>query len=252
MKKIIFILALVLISVSLSACGSKVDKNEGDNKANEALSTNLENTNNLTSDDNSVALVKNGLKAAENDSSLKNEPVKENKIMNSPEQQENLLKEYSQAIIKTSLGNIKVKFYNSESPMTVNNFLNLAKADFYNQTKFHRVIKDFMIQGGDPLSKEDDSSLWGTGGPNYRFKDEFNSHKLIAGSLAMANSGPATNGSQFFIVTAESTPWLDGKHTNFGEVISGMDIVKKIEAVQTGINDRPSTPVVINEIELLK
>jgi len=163
-----------------------------------------------------------------------------------------LSKEYSQAIIKTNLGNITVKFYAAESPFTVNNFLNLAKAGFYNNTKFHRVIKDFMIQGGDPLSKEADTSVYGTGGPNYRFKDEFNNHKLVLGSLAMANSGPNTNGSQFFIVTAPETPWLDGKHTNFGEVVGGLEIVKKIGNVATGANDLPTTDVVINSIELLK
>ena len=109
-----------------------------------------------------------------------------------------------------------------------------------------------MIQGGDPLSKESDNSVWGTGGPGYQFQDEINSHKLVAGSLAMANAGAGTNGSQFFIVTASATPWLDGHHTNFGEVVSGMDVVKKIEAVATGANDRPLTDIVINSIELLK
>jgi cyclophilin family peptidyl-prolyl cis-trans isomerase len=170
----------------------------------------------------------------------------------SPDKQENLLKTYSQAIIKTSLGNITVKFYGSDSPVTVNNFLNLAKAGFYNGTKFHRVIKDFMIQGGDPLSKGTDSSVWGTGGPGYQFNDEFNSHKLVLGSLAMANSGANTNGSQFFIVTASSTPWLDGHHTNFGEVVSGIEVVKSIETTPTDINDRPVTDVTIDSVELVK
>lgn len=175
-----------------------------------------------------------------------------NKTMKTLDGQTDLFTQYSQALIKTSAGDITVKLYGEDSPVTVNNFLNLAQQGFYNGTKFHRVIKDFMIQGGDPLSKEANTSMWGTGGPDYRFADEFNSHKLVAGNLAMANSGPGTNGSQFFIVTALETPWLDGRHTNFGEVVDGMDIVKKIEAVATGNMDRPVEDVVINSIELLK
>ncbi len=167
-----------------------------------------------------------------------------------PKNQPNLLGDYSKAIFKTNLGDITVEFYNDDSPVTVNNFLYLASKGFYNGTLFHRVIKDFMIQGGDPLSKTADTSRHGTGGPEYRFQDEFNSHPLVEGSLAMANAGPGTNGSQFFIVTAQSTPWLDGKHTNFGKVIDGMDIVKQIEAVQTGVADHPIIDIMINEIIL--
>lgn len=165
---------------------------------------------------------------------------------------EDLISEYSQAIIKTNFGNIKVAFYSDESPITVNNFLNLAKKGFYDNTKFHRVMKDFMIQGGDPLSKDDDWSDDGTGGPGYRFQDEFNNHKLVKGSLAMANSGPNTNGSQFFIVTKEATPWLDGKHTNFGYVVEGMDIVDKIEAVEVNKRDHPVEDVVVESVELIE
>jgi cyclophilin family peptidyl-prolyl cis-trans isomerase len=164
---------------------------------------------------------------------------------------ENLLDSYNQAIIKTSLGDIKVELYNEDSPLTVNNFLNLANKDFYNGILFHRVIPDFMIQGGDPLSKTDNIAMHGTGGPGYKFKDEINNHKIVKGSLAMANSGPNTNGSQFFIVTAAATPWLDGMHTNFGQVIEGLDIVDKIEAVKTGANDHPLDDVKIESIELL-
>ena len=165
---------------------------------------------------------------------------------------ENLAVEYDNAIIKTNFGDITVKFYAQESPITVNNFLNLAKKSFYNGTKFHRVIKDFMIQGGDPLSKDDDPSNDGQGGPGYKFQDEFNGHKLVKGSLAMANSGPDTNGSQFFIVTKDSTPWLDGKHTNFGYVTSGLEVVEKIGNAATGGNDRPVEDVIINGVELVK
>ena len=123
---------------------------------------------------------------------------------------------------------------------------------FYNETKFHRVIKDFMIQGGDPLSRDDDWSDDGTGGPGYKFPDEINSFKLVKGCLAMANSGPDTNGSQFFIVTASSTPWLDGKHTNFGYVAEGMEVVDKIEAVETNENAHPVEDVIVESIELIK
>ena len=158
---------------------------------------------------------------------------------------------YDSAIMKTNLGDIKIKFYSSDSPITVNNFMNLAKKGFYNGTLFHRVIDSFMIQGGDPNSKNDDWSTHGTGGPGYQFQDEFNSHKLVRGSFAMANSGPNTNGSQFFIVTADATSWLDGKHTNFGEVVEGMDTVLKIEAVEKNENDHPLKDVIINSIELM-
>jgi len=163
-----------------------------------------------------------------------------------------LAKEYNGVIMKTNFGDIKLKLYTEDSPLTANNFLNLAQKGFYNGTKFHRVISNFMIQGGDPNSKDDNWADDGTGGPGYKFPDEFNNHKLVKGSLAMANSGPNTNGSQFFIVTAESTPWLDGKHTNFGEVVSGMDVVTKIEGVEKNERDHPLKDVVIDSMELTK
>lgn len=164
---------------------------------------------------------------------------------------ENLSAKYNQAVLQTNFGNIKIQFYVDDAPLTVNNFLNLAAKGFYNGTKFHRVIPDFMIQGGDPNSKDDDWSNDGMGGPGYSFDDEINQHKLVAGSLAMANSGPNTNGSQFFIVTAESTPWLDGKHTNFGEVVEGMDVVRRIESVNTNESDHPTEDIVIKNIALM-
>ena len=183
-----------------------------------------------------------------------NEPniSKSMEINQSIDQQINLVDQYSQAIIKTNLGDIQVSFHGADSPKTVNNFLNLAQQGFYDGTKFHRVIKDFMIQGGDPNSKLDDWSTHGTGGPGYRFADEFNNHLLVRGSLAMANAGPDTNGSQFFIVTAPATPWLDGRHTNFGQVVNGLDVVEKIEAAEVNQNDHPLKDIVINSIELLK
>lgn len=154
----------------------------------------------------------------------------------------------SKAVIKTNKGDITVEFY-KESPKTVENFVKLAQEGFYDGTKFHRIIDNFMIQGGDPLTKDDSKKqLWGTGGPDYRFEDEFNDHKLVRGSLAMANAGPNTNGSQFFIVTAPETAWLDGKHTNFGHVIEGMEVVEAIEGVATDMRDAPVEPVVIESI----
>ncbi len=161
-----------------------------------------------------------------------------------------LAETYSQAILKTNKGDIGVEFYDTDSPKTVENFLKLAQEGFYNGTKFHRVIKGFMIQGGDPNSKTDNKASYGTGGPGYKFEDEFNSHKLVRGSLAMANAGPNTNGSQFFIVTAEETPWLDGRHTNFGYVISGMNVVEQIENSSVGPADLPFDDVVVESIEL--
>jgi cyclophilin family peptidyl-prolyl cis-trans isomerase len=156
------------------------------------------------------------------------------------------------AVIKTNLGDIKVELFTTKAPKTVNNFLYLVQSDFYDQTKFHRIIKDFMIQAGDPLTKDENQMVYGTGGPGYIFEDEINNIKLVKGSLAMANSGPDTNGSQFFIVTAESTPWLVGKHTNFGKVIEGMDVVDKIEALETNERDYPTEEVIVESVDLIE
>jgi peptidyl-prolyl cis-trans isomerase B (cyclophilin B) len=167
-----------------------------------------------------------------------------------PNRQASLVSKYSGAVIKTNVGDIEVEFYSDVSPVTVNNFMHLAQAGFYNGTIFHRVIKNFMIQGGDPNSKNEDWSTHGFGGPGYTFADEFNDNKLVVGSLAMANSGPNTNGSQFFIVTAPATPWLDGAHTNFAKVVSGMNIVRQIEGVEVNGNDHPLEDIVIESIVL--
>lgn len=156
------------------------------------------------------------------------------------------------ALLKTNLGDIKLELFSDDAPNTVDNFIKLSKSGFYNGVKFHRVIKDFMIQTGDPNSKDNDWSNDGTGGPGYTFADEINSHKLVKGSLAMANSGPDTNGSQFFIVTAEETPWLDGKHTVFGKVIVGMDIVEKIELIEVNQNSHQVEDIVIESIEIIE
>lgn len=165
-----------------------------------------------------------------------------------------LVKKYPYALIKTSLGDIKVKFDSDNAPMTVGNFLKLAESRFYDGTKFHRVIKGFMIQGGDPLSKDDSKKTeWGTGGPGYKFADELKGdEKYEQGILAMANSGPNTNGSQFFIVTAIPDVALPASYTIFGYVISGLDTALKIEKVATGANDRPIENVEIQSIEVLE
>ncbi len=149
------------------------------------------------------------------------------------------------AVLHTSKGDITLDLFEQESPATVNNFVFLAKEGFYNGTIFHRVISDFMIQGGDPTGT-------GRGGPGYAFADEFNEVSLVRGSLAMANSGPNTNGSQFFIVTAEATPWLDGMHTNFGTITEGMEIVAAIEGSQTDSGDKPLEDIVITSAEIIE
>ncbi len=158
----------------------------------------------------------------------------------------------TRATITTNKGVIEVTFSTS-TPNTIINFANLAASGFYNGTRFHRVIKDFMIQGGDPLSKDlANKDRWGTGGPGYTFADETSpTDNFKQGVLAMANAGPNTNGSQFFIVTAPTgTPWLAGKHTVFGYVTKGMDIVLKIGNVATDGSDRPVDDVIVEKVEI--
>jgi peptidyl-prolyl cis-trans isomerase B (cyclophilin B) len=145
--------------------------------------------------------------------------------------------------MQTSHGTIALELFEGDAPKTVENFRKLAADGFYDGIIFHRVIPDFMIQGGCPQGT-------GTGGPGYTFEDEINDHKVVRGALAMANAGPNTNGSQFFIVTTDAAPWLDGKHTVFGQVTAGMDVVDAIEQVPTGARDRPLEPPVIESIEL--
>ena len=162
------------------------------------------------------------------------------------------------ATLRTTMGTIVLRLFPDHAPKTVQNFVGLAEGTIewtdprtgqrttdplYNGTVFHRVISGFMIQGGDPTGT-------GSGGPGYTFEDEFNDQPVARGALAMANAGPNTNGSQFFIVTAEACPWLDGKHTVFGRVASGMDVVDKISAVATDSRDKPVEPVTIERLEL--
>ncbi len=149
----------------------------------------------------------------------------------------------STATMKTSEGDIVLELFDEDAPKTVSNFKQLASQGFYDGLIFHRVIADFMIQGGCPQGT-------GTGGPGYTFEDEINEHKIVKGALAMANAGPDTNGSQFFIVTTEEAPWLDGKHTVFGEVRDGLDVVERIGTTKTDGRDRPVEPIGIETIEL--
>jgi cyclophilin family peptidyl-prolyl cis-trans isomerase len=149
----------------------------------------------------------------------------------------------SAATLHTSQGAVEVKLFDADAPKTVENFRKLAGDGFYDGVIFHRVIPDFMVQGGDPTGT-------GSGGPGYTFEDEFNDHPVARGALAMANAGPNTNGSQFFIVTADACPWLDGKHTVFGQVTDGMDVVDAISQAETEAGDRPRETISIERVEL--
>jgi cyclophilin family peptidyl-prolyl cis-trans isomerase len=147
------------------------------------------------------------------------------------------------ATLQTNHGAIEVELFTDAAPKTVDNFVKLARDGFYDGVIFHRVIPDFMIQGGDPTGT-------GSGGPGYTFEDEFNQHRVVRGAVAMANAGPNTNGSQFFIVAADACPWLDGKHTVFGRVTSGMDVVDAISDVPTDARDKPREDVVMENVSV--
>ena len=205
MKKLLAVIAaLVLIGAVIVAFSNK-----GDDRVSAYPPEDLEDLYN-----------KKGAK----DASDKEVPNKEQ-----PEQP--MAQERQTIVMKTNQGDITFELFNDKSPKTVENFVKLAKDGFYDDTRFHRVIKDFMIQGGDPQSKDVSlAAQWGTGGPGYQFEDEFNDEPLVRGSLAMANSGPNTNGSQFFI-TFVKTPWLDGRHTVFGQVLEGKDVVTSLEKI---------------------
>lgn len=238
MKKLLLIAAIIIATIVLyNAYGSK----------NDSIQTKEETSGYIQALNEAKNLAQETV----------DEAVKEknNQIKNTLMENQDLeyVAKYNRAILKTSLGDIEVKFYGEDSPQTVDNFLRLADEKFYDGIAFHRVIKGFMIQGGDPLSKAEnwENIPIGTGDPGYKFADEFNEHKLVRGSLAMANAGPNTNGSQFFIVTAPETSYLDGKHTNFGEVISGMNVIDKIENAQTNEMDQPLEKIRITSIELL-
>jgi len=173
------------------------------------------------------------------------EPLIENIPMEQPKENVNV-------VMTTNKGVIEFELFGDKAPKTVENFVKLAEEGFYDGTLFHRVIVDFMIQGGDPNTKLDPKNwaLHGTGGPGYQFADEINDVLLERGVIAMANAGPNTNGSQFFIVTASSTPWLDGAHTAFGKVISGMDVIDVIEKVDVNEVAHPLEDVVVENVEV--
>lgn len=166
---------------------------------------------------------------------------------------EDIMKERPIIEFETSKGKITIELFSDLSPNTASKIIKYTKEGVYDNTLFHRVIKDFMIQGGDPNTKDPSkSALYGTGDAGEKFDDEINDEPLVKGSFAMANSGPDTNGSQFFIVTTESTPWLDGAHTNAGKVIGGLDIAETISTVQTGAQDRPVEDVKIISAKVVK
>jgi cyclophilin family peptidyl-prolyl cis-trans isomerase len=149
----------------------------------------------------------------------------------------------STATMTTTEGPITIELFDEDAPKTVANFKKLAADGFYDGLIFHRVIKDFMIQGGCPQGT-------GTGGPGYQFEDEFNDHKIVRGALAMANAGPNTNGSQFFLVTVPEASWLDGKHTVFGQITEGLDVIDKIEAKPTDGRDKPTEDIKIESLAI--
>ncbi len=242
-KRILGVCGLFLLIVLFSGCAS-------DNRAdNSGVSGGLLGVDNKAHEDVANATKQENVNL--NNSLNQNNNMSSN-VPTAPAVNQDLIKKYPFATIKTSLGDIKVKFKSTDAPLAVTNFLQLAQANFYNNTKFHRVIKGFMIQAGDPLSKNDAvTSSWGTGGPGYKFKDELTGKETYAqGTLAMANAGPNTNGSQFFIVTASPSAPLPPSYTVFGEVVSGIDVALKIENVKTTTPDRPIENVVIKSVEL--
>ena len=245
MKNKTKLLLLILLSIFFSGC---TNKNEVINK-NNTINNNPFNTV-VTTSTNNIGIpyginINNNLNQNNLNDNIAND---NNNLINNTST--NMIEEKNPIVImKTNYGDIKIELFRNMSPNTVDNFINLVNEGFYNGTKFHRVIKDFMIQGGDPLTKDDTKKdYWGTGGPGYKFNDEINNVKLVRGSFAMANSGPNTNGSQFFIVTADATSWLDGAHTNFGSVIEGLDVVMNIQNIETEAGDIPKNDVIIDEI----
>jgi len=189
-----------------------------------------------------ITKIKETLRISQGESSTKEKNMEPKTYSQVPEMKIDVAKKYT-AKFETSMGDFEIELFADKAPKTVNNFVFLSREGFYDGLIFHRVIQDFMVQGGDPKGD-------GTGGPGYKFEDEINNVKLERGILAMANSGPNTNGSQFFIVTKESAEWLDGKHTAFGKVTSGLDLVMKIEKAETGENDRPIEAIIIKNIKI--
>lgn len=241
-QKYLLIIPLVAVALLLSGCGEKEEAKEDVGYFTGMMDVNKQAQENIK-------------KATDAENKRLSETLEEGDANNKSNAKNNMeyVKKYTGAVLKTSLGDIKVKFNNETTPVAVNNFLKLADEKFYDGVKFHRVIKGFMIQGGDPNSKTADVSTWGMGGPGYKFADELTGQeKYPQGTLAMANAGPNTNGSQFFIVTADPGYPLPPSYTVFGAVTSGLDVALKIENVKTGANDRPVEDVVIKSVELVK
>ena len=253
MKKTVAIIFSVSLMMILSACSQKEEsKNPNPVTDPGGYDANMLKTKNQAAKDITDATTQeneNQTKALNN-----NNDNTMNASANGSGDNSELVKKYNTAILKTSLGNIEVKLDAANAPMAVGNFLKLSNAGFYDGVRFHRVIKGFMIQGGDPNSKDDtQKSAWGTGGPGYTFPDELKGTETYPqGTLAMANAGPHTNGSQFFIVTASPSAPLPPSYTVFGSVVSGMDVALKIENVPTEASDRPVTDVTISGVELLE
>lgn len=257
MKKSLFLAGIICVIIVLSGCGESKEETANENKLPNPIEDPASyvpgmmdvNKNAQNSLQDSINKENDKINNALNENNMDSKQTLVAPDSNSP-----LLKKYTAAKISTSLGDIKVKLDGSNAPLASANFLNLAQNKFYDGTKFHRVIKGFMIQGGDPLSKNENmKERWGTGGPGYSFKDELKgTEKYPQGTLAMANSGPNTNGSQFFIVTASPEAPLPPSYTVFGQVVEGMDVALKIENVQTGANDRPIENVTIKSIGILE
>lgn len=264
MKKYFLFSLLVVATFTLSACGTSTETPPVTpiNADEEALSTGSSGGSQSANSIGNENVDKNKLKQefsgiSDTNSSVTTNDVEQteelkNNMMNVDQNKfENLTAKYSQAIFKTNQGSFTIKFYNEKAPQTVNNFMNLAKLGYYDNVKFHRVIADFMIQGGDQNTK--DNALinsWGMGGPGYAIADEFGAGlSNVSGTISMANAGPNTGGSQFF-VNVHDNSYLDGKHAVFGEVLAGMDVVTAISKLPVDSYDRPSPAVVIESISL--
>ncbi len=255
MKKYFLFSLLVVAALTLSACGettSPVTKNStttGEEGKTTAQPTSQLGNENI--DKNKLKQELSGISDASETSTKNSEETNNTMITVDPSKFEDLTAKYSQAVFNTNQGSFTIKFFGDKAPQTVNNFLNLTKIGYYDGIKFHRVIANFMIQGGDQNTKDDSlMSRWGTGGPGYTIKDEFGAGLSNAvGTISMANAGPNTGGSQFFINVADNS-YLDGKHAVFGEVADGMDVVNKISKLSVDSSDRPTEPVIVENIVL--
>lgn len=245
MKKIFLVFSLMFV---LSACSSTQPASTN-STATDSSNNSVVDSGQLSKSDSS--------KTNTQDNSINNQKTMDNKT---EKPSDDLTGKYAGVVMKTNMGDITLKLYGEASPVTVNNFLNLAKSDYYDGIKFHRVIRDFMIQGGDPLTKDDKlMNRWGTGGPGYSIDDEYiDGLSNVRGTISMANAGPNTGGSQFFINLVNNTnlDWdkqpTTSKHPVFGEVVKGLDVVDAIAVLETDGRDRPVDAVIIEDIELLE